>query len=75
MLDGLIAQEVKTALDTLGTTFTGWDQADSWEGFPEDSGAQGLGYARFVIPLIKAVQELSAKLDTMQQEINNLKTE
>ena len=34
---------------------------------------QRLQYAKFVLPLTKAVQELSAKLDTIQTEINTLK--
>ena len=32
-----------------------------------------MDYASIVVPLTKAVQELSAKLDTMQTEINTLK--
>ena len=34
-----------------------------------------LRYRQFIAPLIKAIQELSAKLDTMQTEINKLKAE
>jgi hypothetical protein len=54
-------------MDDLGVTFTGWHQ--------NNSSRQMLGYAAFVVPLVKAVQELSTKLDTMQTEINNLKAE
>ena len=32
-----------------------------------------LRYEEFIAPIVKAVQELSAKIDTMQTEINNLK--
>jgi hypothetical protein len=63
--DGLIAQEVKAAMDELDVTFSGWVENKNTR--------QRLDFSRFTIPLIKAVQELSAKLDTMQTEINNLK--
>jgi len=64
VIDGLSAQGVKQAADELGTTFSGYENI---------SGIRRLQYAKFVIPLIKAVQELSAKIDTMQTEINTLK--
>ena len=41
----------------------------------EDSGIQGISQEMFVHPLIKAVQELSAKCDSLQNEINTLKGE
>ena len=63
--DGFIAQDVKKAMDDLDVTFSGWKE--------DDDTRQMLGYDVFVIPLTKAVQELSTKLDTMQTEINNLK--
>ena len=34
-----------------------------------------MDYASIVVPLTRAVQELSAKVDTMQEEINTLKAE
>ena len=68
VLHGLIAQEVKEALDIEGVdTFGGW-KIDETEG-----GAQGISREMFVTPLIKAIQELSAKMDTMQVEIDTLK--
>ena len=55
VMHGMIAQEVKAALDTAGVdTFKGWDE--------KLNGQQLLSVEMFVIPLIKAVQELSAKL-------------
>ena len=63
--DGFIAQDVKQAMDDLGVTFSGW--------FEDTDTRQMLGYDVFVVPLTKAVQELSTKIDTMQIEINNLK--
>jgi hypothetical protein len=64
---GLIAQEVKTAMDKHNITdFGGWD---------EKQGVQAVAQSMFVYPLIKAVQELSATITTLQQEINTLKGE
>jgi hypothetical protein len=63
---GLIAQEVKEALDECGeSTFPIWEE--------DVNGQQKLYNGLLVLPLTKAVQELSAKIDTMQTEINNLK--
>ena len=63
---GLIAQEVKETMDTF--------EADEFPGWSVDElGIQGVSKMAFITPIIKAVQELSVKLDTMQTEINNLK--
>jgi hypothetical protein len=67
---GFIAQEVKEAIDKHGdTTFGGWhlDKADKE--------TQRVKKNMFVMPLIKAVQELSAQVRTLQNEINTLKGE
>jgi hypothetical protein len=65
---GLIAQEVKEALNTQGITdFGGWNEIDN--------GINTISQEMFVHPLIKAVQELSAKCDSLQNEINILKGE
>ena len=64
-MHGLIAQEVKEALDKADcNTCGGWKLGEN--------GQQEVGKAAFVMPLIKAVQELSTKIDAMQVEINNL---
>jgi len=56
--DGFIAQDVKAAADKLGVNYSGWT---------EDSNTrQELDYARFVVPLVKAVQELSAKVKALE---------
>ena len=61
----LIAQEVKTALDTAGvSTFGGWSEN------PE--GIQQISREMFVIPLIKALQELSTKNDALEARIKTL---
>jgi hypothetical protein len=59
---GLIAQEVKAALDTAGVdTFAGWGE------LPD--GKQSISREMFVIPLIKAVQELSTKNNALEARI------
>ena len=65
VLDGFTSQQVKSVMDDMGVTFSGWSE--------DDNSLQRLQYAKFVVPLTKAVQELSAKIDTIQTEINNLK--
>ena len=66
---GFIAQEVKEALDKHASDndkeFSGWKEGED--------GMQHTSREMFVIPLIKAVQELSAQVTTLKDEINNLK--
>jgi hypothetical protein len=65
-MHGMIAQEVKAALDTAGiSTFGGWDI--------QDDGTQSLSREMFVIPLIKAVQELTSKVETLEEENTSIK--
>ena len=65
-MHGLIAQEVKAALDAEGvTTFAGWDVG------PDT--IQAISREMFVSPLIKAIQELSAQVTALQAEVNTLK--
>ena len=57
---GLIAQEVKEALQEAGVSdFGGWVEK-------EDS-TQALRYEEFISPLIKAVQELSARVKALEE--------
>jgi len=65
VMDGLISQEVKKVTDELGTTFSGW-QGDEEE---LSSQKQMLQYDKFVVPLIKAVQELSAKVEELESKL------
>ena len=58
--DGFLAQEVKAAADKLGINYSGWTE-DAGMG-----GRQELDYAKFVVPLVKAVQELSAKVKALE---------
>jgi len=64
-MHGLIAQEVKTALDTASvSTFKGWHE--------DRFGVQQISREMYVIPLIKAVQELSTALDAALARITTL---
>jgi len=57
---GLIAQEVKQVLDNHNITdFGGWHK-------DEDSSIEGISQEMFIYPLIKAVQELSAKVTALE---------
>lgn len=78
---GFIAQDVEKAAKSLNYDFSGVDAAKN------DKDVYGLRYAEFVVPLVKAVQELSKlndtkdsaiqqqniKIDNLQQQINELK--
>ena len=67
-MHGLIAQEVKTALDKAGVdTFKGWSQ--------DSNGIQKISREMYVIPLIKAIQELTAKVTSLEAEVTKLKGE
>ncbi len=58
VMTGLVAQEVKAALDIAGvSTFAGWS---------EDSGGQRISKEMYVFPLIKSVQELTAQVRVLQ---------
>ena len=62
-LYGFIAQEVKAVLDEKGITdFNGWHTNKS-------NDIQGISYEMFVIPLVKAVQELSAKVEELEDKL------
>lgn len=76
LFSGFIAQEVEQAAQSIGYHFSGVDAPKS------ESDLYGLRYAEFVVPLVKAVQELSAQntlllqtLTTLQQEVDSLKTQ
>lgn len=62
---GLIAQEVKAALGAVGCSdFAGYIKTD-----PGDPGSEeGLRYDQFIAPLIKAVQQLGARLDALESQ-------
>ena len=59
VMHGMLAQDVKAALDTAGVdTFAGWSE--------NDDGMQNISREMFVIPLIKAIQELTAKVKALE---------
>ena len=65
-MHGLVAQEVKTALDAEScATFAGWEEGID--------GVQTISREQFVSPLIKAIQELSAKVTSLEAEVTKLK--
>ncbi len=73
---GFIAQEVEAAAKKIDYDFSGVHKPQN------DKDPYGLSYADFVVPLVKAVQELSkmndakdAKIDTLQQQNANLQKE
>ena len=62
---GFIAQEVKESLDKYNITdFNGWSVDENSE-----AKEQGISYEMFVIPLVKAVQELSAEVETLKTKV------
>ena len=60
---GLIAQEVKEAVDSSGVEdFAGWVKDD----IEDPDSMQSLAYEQFMSPIIKAIQELSQRLDALE---------
>ena len=68
LFHGMIAQEVKEALDAVGV-----DSFGGWSLDPIDD-VQLLSPSMFVYPLIKAVKELSAKNDALEARIEALES-
>ena len=65
---GFTAQDVEKAAKEIDYDFSGVDAAKN------DNDVYGLRYAEFVVPLVKAVQELSAKNEDLQSQIDELKS-
>lgn len=66
LYSGLVAQDVEAAANKIGYNFSGLYKPQN------DKDAYGLGYADFVVPLIKATQELSAFNDSLRSEVADL---
>ena len=64
---GFIAQEVETAANEVGYNFNGVHIPET----KEDN--YSLAYAEFVVPLVKAVQELSTQNNMLRNELNEMK--
>ncbi len=59
---GLLAQEVKQVTDAAGVDFGGYIKVN-----PNDpTSEEGLRYDQFIAPLIKAVQELTARVKVLE---------
>jgi len=69
---GLIAQEVETALASESKTLDDFAAVFKPDDYKEDGtgGSMGLAYSEIVSPLIKAVQELSTKVETLESRIS-----
>ena len=64
-MHNFVAQEVKAALDKAGVSnFGGWSE--------DQYGVQQVSREMFVIPLVKAIQELSTKNDALEARIKTL---
>ncbi len=63
---GFVAQDVEKAAKSVSYNFSGVDAAKN------DKDVYGLRYAEFVVPLVKAVQELSKQNDSLQKQNNDL---
>jgi len=64
VMHGFIAQEVKVALDKAEVdTFAGWKQ--------RADGSQAVSRDMFIMPLVKAVQELSARVEELEDQLEN----
>jgi hypothetical protein len=62
---GLIAQEVKETYQKYTESFAGW----SLESEVDEDSLQVLSYTEFISPMIKAIQELSAKVDELESRM------
>jgi hypothetical protein len=63
---GFLAQDVETAAKKVNYDFSGLDKSGE---------ILGLRYAEFVVPLVKAVQELSTENQSLKSETQTLKAE
>jgi hypothetical protein len=61
---GFIAQDVEETAKSIGYDFSGVDV--------DETGFYGLRYAEFVVPLVKAVQELSEQNERLQALVESL---
>jgi len=69
VFSGFIAQEVETAAEEAGYDFSGITKPSS------DEGLYGLKYGEFVVPLVKAVQEISSKEEIIDAKVEELENE
>jgi hypothetical protein len=68
---GLVAQEVKQVMtDQSISDFGGWKIQDTTDA----NSTQFLAYEEFISPMIKAIQELSAKVTTLEAKVKELES-
>lgn len=65
---GFLAQDVEKAAQSINYDFSGVEVPQN------EKGLYGLRYSEFVVPLVKATQELSDIQDGLREEINNIKS-
>ena len=61
---GLIAQDVEETLTGIGKTVSDFGGIHK-----EDDSPMGIGYSELIAPLIKALQEASAKIETLEAKV------
>lgn len=66
VLTGFVAQEVEKAASDAGFEFSGVDKPQTSDGL------YALRYAEFVVPLVKAIQEQQAMIQTLQARVDTL---
>jgi len=66
---GFIAQEVEKAASTTGYDFSGIVKPKT------EKDHYGLSYESFVVPIVKGIQELNAKMTALEKENTQLKNE
>ncbi|MDR1120604.1 MAG: tail fiber domain-containing protein, partial [Dysgonamonadaceae bacterium] len=64
---GFVAQDVEKVAQSIGYDFSGVDV--------DETGIYGLRYAEFVVPLVKAVQELSEQNDRLQAQNDQMQAQ
>lgn len=64
---GFLAQDVERAAQSINYEFSGVEIPQN------EKGLYGLRYSEFVVPLVKATQELSNTQDSLKEQINELR--
>jgi trimeric autotransporter adhesin len=64
---GFVAQEVESIVNKFGLTFSGVETPKN------DKDTYSIRYSDFVVPLVKAVQELTSMVEKQQSEIESFK--
>jgi hypothetical protein len=67
---GLVAQEVKQTMESLGIDFGGYQDHSINGGTDQLT----ISYTELIAPMIKAIQELKAEVDTLKAEVKSLQS-